>query len=75
MLRILDHTDMMEDDPHGKLSMEIRGGYLEPLHYLQIELLDKIRKEGSSEYNDTATLEMTMMVTITGVAIALRNTG
>jgi phosphoenolpyruvate carboxylase len=57
--------------------MEIRGGYYEPLHYLQIELLDKIRKEGSSEYNDndTATLEMTIMVTITGVAIALRNTG
>jgi phosphoenolpyruvate carboxylase len=59
--------------------MEIRGGYYEPLHYLQIELLDKIRKEGSSEYNDndndTATLEMTIMVTITSVAIALRNTG
>lgn len=77
ILRILDHTDMMEDDPHGKLSMEIRGGYLEPLHYLQIELLDRIRKEGSSDYNDndTATLEMAMMVTITGIAIGLRNTG
>lgn len=77
ILRILDHTDMMEDDPHGKLSMEIRGGYLEPLHYLQIELLDRIRKEGSSSYsdNDTATLEMAMMVTITGIAIGLRNTG
>jgi phosphoenolpyruvate carboxylase len=77
ILRILDHTHMMEDDPHGKLSMEIRGGYLEPLHYLQIELLDRIRKEGSSEYNDndTATLEMAMMVTITGIAIGLRNTG
>lgn len=77
ILRILDHTDMMEDDPHGKLSMEIRGGYLEPLHYLQIELLDRIRKEGSSNYNDNdiATLEMAMMVTITGIAIGLRNTG
>ncbi|MFT5277765.1 MAG: phosphoenolpyruvate carboxylase [Glaciecola sp.] len=77
ILRILDHTDMMEDDPHGKLSMEIRGGYLEPLHYLQIELLDRIRKEGSSSYsdNDIATLEMAMMVTITGIAIGLRNTG
>ncbi|WP_412972323.1 phosphoenolpyruvate carboxylase [Glaciecola sp. MF2-115] len=77
ILRILDHTDMMEDDPHGKLSMEIRGGYLEPLHYLQIELLDRIRKEGSSSYsdNDIATLERAMMVTITGIAIGLRNTG
>ncbi len=77
ILRILDHTDMMEDDPHGRLSMDIRGGYLEPLHYLQIELLDRIRKEGSSEYsdNDIATLEMAMMVTITGIAIGLRNTG
>ncbi|MBF7075041.1 phosphoenolpyruvate carboxylase [Glaciecola sp. MH2013] len=77
ILRILDHTDMMEDDPHGRLSMDIRGGYLEPLHYLQIELLDRIRKEGTSEYsdNDIATLEMAMMVTITGIAIGLRNTG
>ena len=77
ILRILDHTDMMEDDPHGRLSMDIRGGYLEPLHYLQIELLDRIRKEESSNYsdNDIATLEMAMMVTITGIAIGLRNTG
>jgi phosphoenolpyruvate carboxylase len=68
---------MMEDDPLGRNSMNIRAGYLQPLHYLQIELLDRIRKAEASKFSDddVATLERAMMVAITGIAVGIRNTG
>ena len=63
----------MKADPLGKESMEIRAAYLQPLHYLQIELLDRIRKAGDDVHNHD--LERAMMVTITGIATGMRNTG
>lgn len=77
LLNITGHEHMMEDDPNARNSMQIRAGYLQPLHYVQIELLDRIRKAQSSSYsdNDVAILERAMMVAITGIAVGMRNTG
>ena len=63
----------MDKDPMGKESMNIRAGYLQPLHYLQIELLERIRAAGDDAQNPV--LERAMMVTIAGIAIGMRNTG
>ncbi|TKB00802.1 phosphoenolpyruvate carboxylase [Alteromonas portus] len=73
LLAITGDDDIMKNDPQGKESMEIRAAYLQPLHYLQIELLDRIRKAGDDAQNTS--LERAMMVTITGIAIGMRNTG
>ena len=73
LLAITGDGDIMKNDPQGKESMEIRAGYLQPLHYLQIELLDRIRKAGDESQNTS--LERAMMVTIAGIAIGMRNTG
>jgi phosphoenolpyruvate carboxylase len=77
LLKMTGHEHMMEDSPHARNSMFIRAGYLQPLHYLQIELLDRIRKAESSECKDEdkAVLERAMMVAITGIAVGMRNTG
>ena len=77
LLNITGHEHMMEDDPLGRNSMNIRAGYLQPLHYLQIELLDRIRKAKASKFSDddVKTLERAMMVAITGIAVGIRNTG
>ena len=73
LLAITGDGDIMKNDPQGKESMESRAGYLQPLHYLQIELLDRIRKAGDDAQNTS--LERAMMVTIAGIAIGMRNTG
>lgn len=73
LLAITGDDDIMKNDPQGKESMEIRAAYLQPLHYLQIELLDRIRKAGDDAQNSS--LERAMMVTIAGIAIGMRNTG
>ena len=73
LLELTGENDIMKADPLGKESMEIRAAYLQPLHYLQIELLDRIRKAGDDVHNPD--LERAMMVTITGIATGMRNTG
>lgn len=73
LLALTGQKSIMDKDPQGKESMNIRAGYLQPLHYLQIELLDRIRKAGDDVHNSV--LERAMMVTIAGIAIGMRNTG
>lgn len=77
LLQITGHEKLMENDPNALNNMHIRAGYLQPLHYLQIELLDRIRKAESSAYkdDDKEVLERAMMVAITGIAVGMRNTG
>ncbi|WP_416306653.1 phosphoenolpyruvate carboxylase [Neptunicella sp. SCSIO 80796] len=70
---LLKQDSVMQNDPAGKDSMQLRAGYLQPLHYLQIELLDRVRKQPEDESNHT--LERAMMITIAGIAVGMRNTG
>jgi len=76
LLKLMGQTDVMETDLQGRESMNIRAGYLQPLHYLQIELLERIRKSNQDDDKAAiATLERGMMVAISGIAIGMRNTG
>lgn len=72
-LDITGQDTIMQSDAQGRESMNIRASYLEPLHYLQIELLKRIRKQ--EEDTEQTDLEKAMMVTIAGIAIGMRNTG
>jgi phosphoenolpyruvate carboxylase len=72
LMELLQQKTVMEKDPVGKNSMNIRAGYLQPLHYLQIELLKRIRAKGD---DSDPVLERAMMVTIAGIAVGMRNTG
>lgn len=73
LLKLLGQKEVMESDPKGKQSMSIRADYLQPLHYLQMELLQRIR--ALDDTHEDRTLEKAMMVTITGIAVGMRNTG
>jgi phosphoenolpyruvate carboxylase len=73
LLELLKQKTVMESDPKGAVSMNIRASYLEPLHYLQIELLSRIRQ--LDDVDSDPVLERAMMVTIAGIAVGMRNTG
>ena len=73
LLELLKQKTVMESDPKGAVSMNIRASYLQPLHYLQIELLSRIRQE--EEVDSDPVLERAMMVAIAGIAVGMRNTG
>ncbi|MTI12877.1 phosphoenolpyruvate carboxylase [Sansalvadorimonas verongulae] len=63
---------LLGDEPWVRKAIELRNPYSDPLHYLQAELLYRGRSvpEAATKERDQA-----LMVTITGIAAGMRNTG
>ena len=71
ILRISQDEYLMESLPEVAENIAMRNIYTNPLNLLQVELLHRTRKdeEHSSE------LELALMITISGIAAGMRNTG
>jgi phosphoenolpyruvate carboxylase len=70
VLQITGQTRLLEKDPAQARSLQLRAPYVDPLCYIQIELLRRKRAgEGSAE------LDYVLAATISGIAAGLRNTG
>lgn len=68
----LSHEDkLMSDLPWIAESIALRNIYTDPLNLLQVELLRRLR----AEENPNPILEQALMITITGIAAGMRNTG
>jgi phosphoenolpyruvate carboxylase len=55
-------------------SIQLRNPYIDPLSYIQIELLRRLHAKGLSE-SDQNDLEQAIFLSINGIAAGLRNTG
>ncbi|EED34819.1 phosphoenolpyruvate carboxylase [Luminiphilus syltensis NOR5-1B] len=69
LLGLLEQETLLEHEPWGMESINLRNVYAYPLNLLQAELLRRVR-----ETHDPA-VEQALMVTIAGVAAGMRNTG
>ena len=69
VLALLDQTQVLQHQPWGRESIELRNIYTDPLNLLQVELLNRMRKAPEP------VVEQALMVTIAGVAAGMRNTG
>ncbi len=69
ILKQLDAQELLEHQAWSMRSIELRNIYLEPLNFLQAELLMRLRE------NEDAVIEQAMMVSIAGIAAGMRNTG
>ncbi|QIQ20373.1 phosphoenolpyruvate carboxylase [Zophobihabitans entericus] len=71
VLRITDDDSLMADLPWIAESVALRNTYIEPLNLLQVELLERSRN--AKEPNPI--VEQALMITISGIAAGMRNSG
>lgn len=74
VLQISGQQEILDNVPVIQESVRLRNPYVDPLSYLQVQLLSElrdIREEGS----DDAELLREVLLTINGIAAGLRNTG
>ena len=71
VLKISGKQYLMESMPEIAENIGMRNVYTNPLNLLQVELLDRCRKEGDHPKE----LELALMITISGIAAGMRNTG
>ena len=72
VLALTQKKELLGDQPILARTLQVREAYLAPLHLLQINLLNRVRKEGEGA---DQTLIRALLLTINGVAAGLRNTG
>lgn len=75
VLAIKGTTSLLEREPVIQRSIRLRNPYVDPLNYLQIELLRRLREQQDPESTESKALRDVVMLTINGIAAGLRNTG
>ncbi|HYR70277.1 MAG TPA: phosphoenolpyruvate carboxylase [Candidatus Acidoferrum sp.] len=75
ILRATGHAELMDGDPVIQRSVHLRNPYVDPLNYLQVEMLRRLRALADQDGDDAARYREIIVVTINGIAAGLRNTG
>lgn len=72
LLKLIHNDELMVNEEWIRESIILRNTYIDPLHILQVELLDRVRHSAVSV---DAEITRALMVTIAGIAAGMRNSG
>lgn len=75
ILRLTDQHDILDNEPVLQRAIRLRNPYVDPLNFIQIELIRRMRALDENDTEGRAELMDAMVVTINGIAAGLRNTG
>ncbi|HEX4993655.1 MAG TPA: phosphoenolpyruvate carboxylase, partial [Methylomirabilota bacterium] len=75
ILAITGQRALMDGEPVIQRSIELRNPYVDPLNYLQVEMLRRLRALPDPEGPEGEALREVIVLTVNGIAAGLRNTG
>jgi phosphoenolpyruvate carboxylase len=78
VLTIAGERQLLASEPGLRQTLDLRAPYLDPLSYIQVELIERkrgARASHAAEADDPAHLDHALHLTINGIAAGLRNTG
>ncbi|NTU56482.1 MAG: phosphoenolpyruvate carboxylase, partial [Anaerolineales bacterium] len=75
VLTISGHANLLDAEPVTQTSVHLRNPYVDPLNYLQVEMLRRIRALTDPEGDEAQSIREVIGLTVNGIAAGLRNTG
>jgi phosphoenolpyruvate carboxylase len=75
LLAVTGEQELLGANPVLKRTLEVRDGYLAPLHYLQVELIERWRADRREGREPDPDVERALLLSVNGIAAGLRNTG
>jgi phosphoenolpyruvate carboxylase len=75
VLAISGHAELLDEEPVTQHAVQLRNPYVDPLNYIQVEMLRRIRALSDPESEEAEALREVISITINGIAAGLRNTG
>jgi phosphoenolpyruvate carboxylase len=75
ILQTTGHAELMDGDPVIQRSVQLRNPYVDPLNYLQVDMLRRLRALSDSDGPEAERCREVIVLTINGIAAGLRNTG
>ena len=75
VLSISGHANLLDAEPVTQTAVQLRNPYVDPLNYIQVEMLRRLRVLPDPESVEAQSLRDVIGLTINGIAAGLRNTG
>jgi phosphoenolpyruvate carboxylase len=75
VLRASGHSQLLDDEPITQRAVRFRNPYIDPLNYLQVEMLGRWRSFEDKDSQAAQAVFEVIVLTINGIAAGLQNTG
>jgi phosphoenolpyruvate carboxylase len=75
ILAVTGQKQMLGNEPVLLRSVQLRNPYIDPLNYIQVEMMRRLRSARNPDADEKAALQGVIELTINGISGGLKNTG